>query len=107
LVLISALAEEPPQRELGAIVLIGAPFVGEGGWAIDEFELPQDLGARLPTGVPVHVFHGLVDETAPPGHADLYAQAIPQAQVHLLPARDHQLNNDLSDVAEAVASDKP
>ena len=103
-ILINALAEQPPQRELSAIVLIAAPFVGAGGWPGDEFELPYDLGARLPPGVPVHVFHGLRDDTAPPSHADLYARAIPQAQLHLLPGRDHQLDNDLSEVAEAVVS---
>jgi pimeloyl-ACP methyl ester carboxylesterase len=100
-ILVNALAEQPP-RGLGGIVLIGAPFVGEGGWPSDEFEPPIDLGARLPPGVRVHVFHGLQDETAPPSHADLYALAIPQAQVRQLPGRDHQLNNDLSEVAEAV-----
>jgi pimeloyl-ACP methyl ester carboxylesterase len=102
-ILITALAEQPPERELRAIVLIAAPFVGEDGWPSDEFELTSDLGARLPPGVRVHVFHGLQDETAPPSHADLYALVIPQAQVHRLPGRDHQLNNDLSEVAEAVA----
>ncbi|MDX6235828.1 MAG: hypothetical protein QOG10_643 [Kribbellaceae bacterium] len=101
-ILINALAEQPPERGIGAIVLIAAPFVGEGGWPSDEFELPSDHGARLPQGVPVLVFHGLQDETALPSHADLYAQAIPQAQVHRLPGRDHQLNNDLSEVARAI-----
>jgi hypothetical protein len=101
-ILINALGERSPQRELGAIVLIAAPFVGAGGWPADEFELPRDLGASLPHGTPVHVFHGLLDETAPPSHADLYARAIPQAQVHRLPGRDHQLNNDMSEVAKAI-----
>ncbi|MGN6377941.1 MAG: alpha/beta fold hydrolase [Gaiellales bacterium] len=101
-ILIQALADQPPHHELSAIVLIAAPFVGEGGWPGDEFELPADLGARLPQGVPVHVFHGLGDETAPPSHADLYARAIPQATVHRLPGRDHQLNDDLSDVARVI-----
>lgn len=101
-ILINALAERPPERELRAIVLIAAPFVGAGGWPGDEFELPHDLGARLPQGVPVHVFHGLQDQTAPPSHADLYARVIPQAQLHRLPGRDHQLDNDLSEVAETV-----
>jgi pimeloyl-ACP methyl ester carboxylesterase len=55
----------------------------------------------------VHVFHGLQDETAPPSHADLYARAIPQARVHQLPGRDHQLNNDLSEVAEAIRINRP
>jgi len=105
-ILIHALGEEPPERELAAIVLIAAPFVGAGGWPGDEFELPKDLGARLPYGVPVHVFHGLADTTAPPSHAGLYARAVPQAQVHRLPGRDHQLNNDLSELAGTI-SDNP
>ena len=91
------------KRELRAIVLIAAPFVGAGGWPGDEFELPHNLGARLPQGVPVHVFHGLQDETAPPSHADLYARAIPHAQLHRLPGRDHQLDNDLSEVAKTIS----
>jgi pimeloyl-ACP methyl ester carboxylesterase len=57
--------------------------------------------------VRVHVFHGLQDETAPPSHAGLYALAIPQAQVGQLPGRDHQLNNDLSEVAETVRINRP
>jgi pimeloyl-ACP methyl ester carboxylesterase len=106
-ILVHALAEQPPERGLGAIVLIAAPFVGEGGWPGDEFELTGELGARLPPGVRVEVFHGLRDETAPPSHAVLFAQAIPQARVHQLPGRDHQLNNDLSEVAEAVRANRP
>lgn len=104
-ILVHALAERPPRARLAAIVLIAAPFVGRGGWPGDDFELPGDLGARLPQGARVHVFHGLADETAPPSHADLYARAIPQAQVHRLPGRDHQLNDDLSEVAEAISPD--
>lgn len=106
-ILVSALAELPPPRGLRAIVLVAAPFVGEGGWPADEFELTSDLGARLPPGIRVHVFHGLRDETVPPSHADLYALAIPQAQVRRLPGRDHQLNNDLSEVAEAIRINGP
>jgi predicted alpha/beta hydrolase family esterase len=106
-ILLGALAEQPPERGVAAIVLIAAPFVGEGGWPSEEFELTSGLGARLPPGVPVHVFHGLQDHTVPPSHASLYALAIPQAQVHQLPRRDHQLNNDLSEVAEAVRNNRP
>jgi predicted alpha/beta hydrolase family esterase len=106
-ILVHALADKPPQTDLGAIVLLAAPFVGAGGWPGDGFELPIDLGARLPQGVPVHVFHGLEDETAPPAHADLYAHAIPQARLHRLPERDHQLGNDLADVARVIRSLRP
>jgi hypothetical protein len=40
-------------------------------------------------------------------HAGLYALAIPQAHVRRLSGRDHQLNNDLSEVAEAVRINRP
>ena len=43
-------------------------------------------------------------QTVPPSHAEVYARVIPQAQVHLLSGRDHQLNNDLSDVAKAIGT---
>ena len=102
--LINALAERTPPRRLGAVVLIAAPFVGAGGWPGDAFETPPDLGGKLPQGVPVHVFQGLEDETTPPSHADLYARAIPQAQVHRLPGRDHQLGNDLREVGETIGA---
>lgn len=101
-ILINTIAEGPPAARIGAIVLISAPFVGEGGWSSDDMTLPLDLGARLPSGVPVHIFHGLDDETAPPPHAELYVRVIPQARVHRLPGRDHQLNNDLGEIAATI-----
>jgi predicted alpha/beta hydrolase family esterase len=102
MILIHALAAQPPKQKLSAIVLIAAPYVGEGGWPSDEIKTRPDVGATLPHAVPVHVFHGLQDDTVPPSHAELWAQAIPQAQVHQLPGRDHQLNNDLSEIANAI-----
>jgi hypothetical protein len=42
------------------------------------------------------------DEFGLPG--DLYAKAIPQAQVHRLAGQDHQLSNDLSEVARPITS---
>ena len=101
-ILVRALSERPPERGLAAIGLIAAPFVGAGGWPSDEFALSSDLGGRMPPGVPVHVFHGAQDETVPPDHAELYARAIPGALVHVLPGRDHQLNGDLTELAEVI-----
>jgi pimeloyl-ACP methyl ester carboxylesterase len=100
--LVHALADEPPPQRLALVVLVAAPFVGEGGWPSGELTTPADLGARLPRGVPVHVFHGVADETAPPAHADLYARVMPAATVHRVPGADHQLNEDLTEVARVI-----
>ena len=102
-VLVNALAEQT-ERKFGAIVLIAAPFIGDGGWSSDDLKSPHDLGARLPRDVPAHIYHGLEDETAPPSHGELYARAVPQARIHRLPGRDHQLNEDLKEVAAAIRS---
>ncbi|MDB4915312.1 MAG: hypothetical protein JWM95_2956 [Gemmatimonadetes bacterium] len=106
-ILINALAEQPPEREFGAIFLIAAPFVGDGGWQSDDLKSEGDLGGKLPRGVPIYLYHGLADDTAPPSHAELYARAIPWARLYRLPGRDHQLNNDLTEIAAMIKSLAP
>jgi predicted alpha/beta hydrolase family esterase len=101
-ILIHVLAEKPPEWTPGGIFLIAAPFVGEGGWPGEDIRPIADLGARLPPRVPVYLYHGSQDETAPYAHVGLYARAIPQAVVRRLTDRDHQLNNDLSEVAADI-----
>jgi predicted alpha/beta hydrolase family esterase len=103
-ILIKALADEPPVRAIRGIFLVAAPFVGEGGWPAGDIGPMSDLGARLPGHIPVHLYHGSDDETAPIEHVGLYEAAIPQALVRRLPGRDHQLNDDLSEVAADILS---
>ena len=62
----------------------------------------SDIGSRLPGDLPVHLYHGSEDRTAPIAHAALYAAAIPRAVVHRLRGRDHQLDNDMSEVAAGI-----
>lgn len=100
-ILISALAEEPGLAMRG-VFLLAAPFVGEGGWPSEDIKPMADLGSRLSTRIPIHFYHGSSDETAPFEHADLYERAVPQAVVHRLIGRDHQLNNDTKEVAADI-----
>ena len=103
-ILINALAEHPPERKFGAIFLVAAPFVGEGGWQSDDWKPQHELGGKLPRGVPIYLYHGLADDTAPPSHAELFVHAIPQAHLCHLPGRDHQLNSDLGEIATVIKS---
>jgi predicted alpha/beta hydrolase family esterase len=101
--LIHLLAESSPQFRPRVLVLISAPFIGEGGWPSDELPANANFDlSRLPA--PVLLYHGTDDDTVPTKHASLYAQAIPNAVLHVLDGRDHQLNNDLSDVAQGIRS---
>lgn len=106
-ILVKAIADRPPPRKLSALFLLSAPFVGPGGWPAEDLQLPDDLGHRLPRGLLVHLFQGLADEVVPPTHVDLYARAIRQATVHRLEDRDHQLNDDLKEVARAIVALPP
>lgn len=101
-VLINTLAEQQPRVTLGAIFLIAAPFVGEGGWPSDDGQSQHEIGGKLPGGVPIYLYHGLADTDLPPSHAELYARAIPRAHLCRLPGRDHQLNDDLREIAAAI-----
>ncbi|MEP9360199.1 alpha/beta hydrolase [Sphingomonas sp. KR3-1] len=98
--LLHVLAEMDPGFRPGALVLLAPPFVGEGGWESED--VPARTHFPLPAGMPALLFHGTADETVPPSHAALHAAAIPQLDVHLLQGRDHQLGNDLRDVAAAI-----
>ena len=91
-ILIHALAERPPKRRLGAVVLLAAPYVGEGGWSSDDVQPRTDFSEHLAVGVPVLLYHGAEDETVPVGHLHLYAKTIPHAVLRILERSDHQLN---------------
>ncbi|MGE3275072.1 MAG: alpha/beta fold hydrolase [Vicinamibacterales bacterium] len=100
--LVDVLAHAKPARGLAAVVLIAAPFIGDGGWAIDDIAPMTGLGERLPPATPVLLFHGTDDGDVPVAHVDCYAAAVPHATVCRLSGRDHQLNDDLSEVARAI-----
>ena len=101
-ILMRTLADNPPNQTFGGIFLVAAPFVGEGGWPSENIVSLSDLGARLPEQTPIYLYHGSKDDTAPFAHVDLYAKAIPDAIVRRLPGRDHQINNDMSEVAADI-----
>ena len=103
-ILIHVLAERRSRLRIGALALIATPFIGDGGWPSEDIEPCPDLAERLPAGVPVFVYHGTADTIVPFAHAALYANAIPQAVVRAMPDRDHQLGNDLGDVARDIRS---
>jgi predicted alpha/beta hydrolase family esterase len=101
-ILIHAVAKQPELlRHIAAIFLIAPPFVGKGGWPSDDIAPAPDWAAPL-AGVPIYLYQGDADETTPMAHLDLYGKAIPQAHLRCLRDRDHQLDNDLSEVARDI-----
>ena len=103
-VLIHVLAERPPKGAFGGLFVIAAPFIGKGGWPSDDIDDCEDFSQRLPPGVPVYLYHGADDTVVPTAHVHLYAKAILHAVIRRLERKDHQLNNDMSDVARDIRS---
>jgi predicted alpha/beta hydrolase family esterase len=99
---VHALADDPPPRKPAGIFLVAPPFIGLGGWRNDDIPAKTELGSLLPRGAPVFLYHGTQDDIVPLAHVDLYRHAIPQATVRRLHGRDHQLNNDLAEIAADI-----
>lgn len=103
-ILLHVLAEERFIFKPRALILIAVPFIGEGGWRSDDIKARTDFAEHLPARLPVFLYHGTEDQIVPFAHVQLYAQAIPQEVLRTVPHRDHQLNNDLSAVAQDIRS---
>ncbi|HJQ52925.1 MAG TPA: alpha/beta hydrolase [Gemmatimonadaceae bacterium] len=104
--LLKFLVEEQPTDSISGIFLIATPYWGGAGWRYEGYErleLPDDFASRLPSGMPVFMYHSRNDETVPYDHLSLYAKKLPQARTRSLD-RGHQLNDDLSEVAADIES---
>lgn len=83
------------------VFLAAAPFIGEHGWQDADFELPVRASKEL-RQIKMFFFQGGADETVPAAHLALYEQVFPHATVRRLPGRNHQLDDDLTEIAAAI-----
>lgn len=96
------LTEKTFDRTVRAVFLMSAPFwYDHDFWHWDEVKLPADASVSFPK-VPLFLYHGRADQSVPFEHMTMYAKALPQAILRPLENRDHQLNGDLSEVAQDI-----
>ena len=102
-VLIKLLTEEKLEQSVRAVFLVSAPFwYDHEFWRWDEVRLSKNASSRVPKDTPVYLYHGRADQSVPFAHAQMYAKALPQVILRPLDGRDHQLNDDLSEVADEI-----
>lgn len=101
-ILLKYLCEEGVARSVAGVFLVAAPFWGAEDWEVDEYALREDFASKLPTELPVFLYHGREDEVVPFAHLALYAEKLSWATVRELDGRGHQLDEDLSEVARDI-----
>jgi predicted alpha/beta hydrolase family esterase len=98
---LKALAEgalDPP----AALFLLATPYWKTQDWDVSDYELPENFADKLPTDLPIFLYHSRDDQWVPFAHQALYAEKLPQATVREFADRGHQFNNDLSEVAQDI-----
>ena len=103
-ILVDHLADGVPGARPAAVFLIAAPFIGDGGWPSGELRPTREAAAKLPAALPLYFYQGDDDDTVPPSHLGMFAKAFPRATVRRLGGRNHQLNDDLTEVARDIAA---
>jgi predicted alpha/beta hydrolase family esterase len=102
-VIIRAVVDGGVEQPLAGVFLLAAPFwYDDDFWHWKEVELPGNAAERISDGVPVFLYHGRQDEVVPFSHVEMYARALPQATVRPLDGRNHQLDDDLTEVARDI-----
>lgn len=102
-VVIRALVDGVGEESLAGVFLLSAPFwYDDDFWCWKEVQLPADAAERIPDGLPVFLYHGRADESVPFSHVEMYARALPRATVRPLEGRNHQLDDDLTQVARDI-----
>jgi uncharacterized protein len=102
-VIIRVVVDGGIERSLAGVFLLAAPFWYEHEfWKWKEVELPPDAAGRIPDGLPVFLYHGRRDEVVPFSHLEMYSRALPRATVRPLDGRNHQLDDDLTEVARDI-----
>ena len=101
-ILMDYLASGKAERRPAAVFLIATPFIGDGGWPSDDLRPTRQMAVELHDGAPLYFYQGRDDETVPFSHLEMFATAFPHAIIRRLEGRDHQLNDDLSELGHDI-----
>jgi predicted alpha/beta hydrolase family esterase len=101
-ILMDYLADDTMERRPAAVFLIATPFIGDGGWPSDDLRPTRQMAVEFHDAAPLYFYQGRDDETVPFSHIEMFATTFPNATIHRLEGRDHQLNNDLSELGHDI-----
>jgi predicted alpha/beta hydrolase family esterase len=102
--LLAYLSENNVAKKIAGIFLISTPFWrGDEDWK-KPLKLRPDFAERLQKETPLFFYHCRDDEEVPFAHLAIYKQELPWASFREISVGGHQLNNDLTIVANDIKS---
>lgn len=99
-VVLKSLAEGSHER-IRALFLISTPNWGPDGWAYEEFAVPNDVGARLPTSR-IFLYHSREDPEVPFAHLAYYQERLPTATARAIAGSEHSFLEGLPALLEDI-----
>ncbi|HMJ71546.1 MAG TPA: alpha/beta hydrolase [Cyclobacteriaceae bacterium] len=89
-VIVKYLSEGLCQLPVAGLFLVGVPYWGTRGWAVDEFMYGSDFVSKLPDIDKVFIYHSRNDRWVPFSHAEAYAKKLNGSVVRKLTGDDHE-----------------
>ena len=103
-ILLKYLSENDVKKKILGVFLISTPFwSGNEDW-VQGLKLQDGFEEKLPVDVPIFLYHCRDDEIIPVYRLTFYRQKLPAAVVREIKSGGHQLNSNLSPVAEDIKS---
>lgn len=94
-VIVKYLSEGLCQVPIAGLFLVGAPYWGLRGWAMDEFKLQHDFQSKLPPIDNVFIYHSKYDKWVPYSHARSYAKALRGSVLRTMDGNQHEFSHGL------------
>lgn len=102
--LLKLLSENKITKKINGIFLIATPFwSGDEDW-VQGLKLNKGFEEKIPKDIPLFLYHGRDDEEVSFKHLGKYSEKLPQAIVREIQIGGHQLNNNLTLVANDIKS---
>ncbi len=102
--LLKYLTENEIGKRIKGIFLISTPFWhGDEDW-VQGLKLKDDFADMLPDNTPIYLYHCLDDEEIPYSNFSLYRELLHSGEFCEIEKGGHQLDNDLSRVANDIKS---
>ncbi|MBD2868774.1 alpha/beta fold hydrolase [Paenibacillus arenilitoris] len=103
-VLLKLLSESHTSPPIAGLFLLAPPYWGAVDWEVGDYALREGFASKLPSALPIFIYHSRDDEIVPFDHLARYADKLPGAVCRELDGGGHLFHNVLGAVARDIAA---